>query len=133
MELNVYFVGKTLVKPAQQSSSAGDVYTVLHDVGVDFGRCVLECVKHGSFDFCNALLKAVRYFLVAYRHLHWQGRYSVRAVHNVVFRALVSEVGKRASHVYLYSFGHSFTHFHVVLVGHVFLYVGIEIVAGHFD
>ena len=42
MELNVYFVGKTLVKPAQQSSSAGDVYTVLHDVGVDFGRCVLE-------------------------------------------------------------------------------------------
>ena len=130
VEGDVYLVRQTLVQSAQQGTSSGQVDTVVHDVGIEFGWRVFERAEHGGFYFRDRLLQAVCYFLVAHGHLHRQCGDAVRSVHDVVFGCVLAQFGECGSHVNLDTFGHAFAHLDVVLAAHVLLYVGSEVVAG---
>ncbi len=50
VELDADFVGETFVKTAKHRTAAGKPYTVVHDVGIQFGRRILQCAQDGGFN-----------------------------------------------------------------------------------
>ena len=98
-EGDAYFVGEALVEAAQQGAAACEVDAVLHDVGIQLGRCVLKGRQHGVLNLCHRLVEAVGYLLIAHGHLHGQGGDAVGAVHDVVLRSFVAQVGEGGADV----------------------------------
>ena len=66
-------------------------------------------------------------------HLHGQGGDAVRAVDDVVLGSLVAQVGECRADVNLDALSHTLGDLHVVLAVHIFLDVGVQVVAGHLD
>ena len=71
--------------------------------------------------------------LIAYRHLHWESRNTVRTVYHEVLRSLVAQVGQGRTHMYLDTLSHTLRYLHVVLAAHVLLDVGCEVVTSGTD
>ena len=50
VELNTNLIYEALVKTAQQRTATCQIYTVLHDIGIQLGGSLFEGAEHGSLD-----------------------------------------------------------------------------------
>ena len=91
-ECNTYFVGQSFVESSQQCSSPCQEDAVFHNVGVKLWWSVFQCGEHCTLYTGHSLIQAVGNLLIADRDLHWQCRYAVWAMVNVVFWSLVAQV-----------------------------------------
>jgi hypothetical protein len=81
---------RRLVEATQQGATAGEIDAVLHDVGIQLWRRVLQSREHGVLYLGHRLVEAVGYLLIADGHFHGQCRDTVRSVNDVVLGSLVA-------------------------------------------
>ena len=131
MERNIDFVCQTLVQTAQQSTTTSQINTVQNNISIKFRRSLFQCTKDSCFNFCNTLFQTMRHLLITHRNFHGKSSDTVRPAYNVIFGSIISQISQGSAYMYLDTFGHTFTHLHIVLTAHIFLNIGCKIVTGN--
>ena len=133
MELYVNFIGQTFIQSAKQRTATGQIDTVVHDIGIQFGRRILQCAQDSGLNLRDRLLQTVRHFLIAYGYFHRKRRDTVRAMNDIIFGSILTQFGQGCAYINLDTFRHTLADLHVVLAAHVLLNIGSQIVTGNTD
>ena len=75
----------------------------------------------------------MRHLLITHRNFHGKSSDTVRPAYNVIFGSIISQISQGSAYMYLDTFGHTFTHLHIVLTAHIFLNIGCQIISGNTD
>ncbi len=132
VERNVDLLCKTFCKSPEEGTAAGEMDTVLHDVGVELRRCLLENMDDSALDSRHRLVKAVRNLLMCDCSMYRMGCHKVRTGDRIWIR-FIGDVRYYGSDRDLDLLGCNLSHPDVVLLAEVHLDVVGEHVSGHLD
>ena len=90
VELDIDLVGETFVQTTQQSTTTSEVNTVLHNVGIQLWRGMLQRREYGILNLRNSLIQTMSNLLITYGHLHRQCGDTVRTVYYIVLRTFLT-------------------------------------------
>src|SRR5690554_2676775 len=82
-------LGQPFIKSPEQGAPPGEVNTVTNDIGIQFGRSLLQRAEYGRIHLADRFFDAVCYLLVRNRHNHWQRSHSVGAMNYEVLRRII--------------------------------------------
>ena len=82
-------------------------------------RAVRDSAEHADGRDVYLIFETVCNLLIAYRHLHRQGRDAVRSVYDEVLRCILAEVGKCRTYGNLDTLGHTLADLDVMLAIHI--------------
>ena len=133
VERNIDLVLQTTVQTAQQCTTTCQPDTILHNICIQFGRCILQSGEYGILYLSNGFVQTVGNFLIAYGNLHRQGRDTVWTMNNVVLGSLIAQVCQGRADSNLDTLSHTLRYLHVVLTGHILLNISGEVVTSGTD
>lgn len=128
VELDADFVGQTFVKTAKHSTATCEEDAVHHNIGVEFRRSFVKCLKHGSLYARDGFLDAMGDFLIADRYFHGESSHLVGPVDDEVFRGIF-KLGECRADMDFDLLGCTFANLNVMDTAHVFHNVVCEVVA----
>ena len=131
MERDIDLILQATVQTSKQCSATTKIDAVLHNIGIKFGRRILQSRQNGILYLSNRLVKTMCNLLITNRNLHRKSRNTVRSMHDVILGSFFSKISQRRSHMYLDTFGHSLTHLHIMLTTHILLNISCKIIAGN--
>ena len=50
MERNVDLIGQSLIQSTKQCTTSGEIDTIVHNISIQFRRCIFQCTQDSSFD-----------------------------------------------------------------------------------
>ena len=133
VERYVNFIGQTLIQSAKQRTATCQIDTVVHNVGIQFGWCILQCAQDRSLNLGNRFLQAMRHLLIAYGYLHRKCRNTIRTMNNIIFGSIFTQFGQCRTDINLDTFCHTFADLYIMLTAHVFLNISSQIITGNAD
>ena len=123
MELNTRLLRKTLVETLNQRTTTCEVYTILHNIGVELRRHLLQHLHQRCIELHERLVEGVGNLVVGEGDGLWQGGEHTWTRNHEILR-LILQLRYRSTNLTLYLLGSTLTDADAVLLTHIVHDVG---------